>query len=390
METAKTGMTRSITAPLADLRATFAGRRVLVTGHTGFKGSWLCLWLQRLGATVVGYALEAPTDPNLFAVAGVGKGMQSIIGDIRDGERLAAEIVNFRPEIVFHLAAQPLVRFSYDDPVATYATNVMGSVHLLEALRRVDSVRAAVIVSSDKCYDNPGASERQEGFRETDPMGGDDPYSSSKGCTELLVHSYRHSFFHPKRYAEHGVALASARAGNVIGGGDWACDRLIPDLIMAFLAGRPAIVRNPAGIRPWQHVLEPLYGYLLLADHLYRYGPAYGEGWNFGPDGGDALPVARIATDLAAAWGDGAQWKLSDMTDKMAAEAPHEAHSLRLNCDKAKLRLGWRPVCPLPQGLLRVVDWYRGYGAGEDLWALCQRQIVAHEAAIIDQRTSLQ
>jgi CDP-glucose 4,6-dehydratase len=199
METPKTGMSRSLTPPLADLRATLAGRRVFVTGHTGFKGSWLCLWLQRLGATVAGYALEAPTDPNLFAVASVGKGMQSIIGDIRDGERLAGEIVDFRPEIVFHLAAQPLVRLSYDDPVATYATNVMGSVHLLEALRHVDSVRAAVIVSSDKCYDNPSACERYEGFRETDPMGGDDPYSSSKGCTELLVHSYRHSFFHPKR-----------------------------------------------------------------------------------------------------------------------------------------------------------------------------------------------
>jgi len=375
-------MTGALFSPLAQLRATFAGRRVFVTGHTGFKGGWLCLWLQRLGATVVGYALEAPTEPNLFTLARVGNGMQSTIADIRDGERLAATVVDFRPEIVFHLAAQPLVRFSYDDPVATYATNVMGSVHLLEALRRVDSVRAAVIVSSDKCYDNPSDHENIKDFCETDPMGGDDPYSSSKGCTELLVHSYRHSFFHPERYAKHGLALASARAGNVIGGGDWACDRLIPDLIKAFLAGRPAIVRNPAGVRPWQHVLEPLYGYLLLADRLYRHGPAFGEAWNFGPDESDALPVARIATALAAAWGDGAQWQLPDTASHPAVEAPHEAHILRLNCSKAKSRLGWRSVCPLPQGLRRVVDWYRAYAMGGDLQALCQRQIAAHEVAI--------
>jgi len=383
-------MSGASSATLGQLRATFAGRRVLVTGHTGFKGGWLCLWLQRLGATVSGYALEAPTEPNLFSLAGVGNGMQSTIADIRDGERLAATIVDFRPEIVFHLAAQPLVRFSYDDPVATYATNVMGSVHLLDALRRVDSVRAAIIVSSDKCYDNPDDRANNDGFRETDPMGGDDPYSSSKGCTELLVHSYRHSFFYPKRYAEHGLALASVRAGNVIGGGDWARDRLIPDLIMAFLAGRPAIVRNPAGVRPWQHVLEPLYGYLLLADQLYRHGPAFGEAWNFGPDDSDALPVARIASALAAAWGDCAQWQLPDTAGQTAAEAPHEAHILRLDCSKAKSRLGWRPVCSLPQGLLRVVDWYRAYEAGDDLRALCQRQIAAHEVAIINHGTGSQ
>lgn len=390
METAEACMSESLPATLAQLRTTFAGRRVLVTGHTGFKGGWLCLWLQRLGATVSGYALDAPTEPNLFALADVGNAMHSTIADVRDGERLAATIVDFRPEIVFHLAAQPLVRFSYDDPVATYATNVMGSVHLLEALRHVDSVRAAIIVSSDKCYDNPDGRPGNEGFRETDPMGGNDPYSSSKGCTELLVHSYRQSFFHPRRYAEHGLALASVRAGNVIGGGDWSRDRLIPDLIMAFRAGRPAIVRNPAAVRPWQHVLEPLYGYLLLADRLYRHGPAFGEAWNFGPDAGDSLPVAKIATALVAAWGGRAQWQLSDEADLTVAEAPHEAHILRLDCNKAKSRLDWRPVCPLSQGLLRVVDWYRAFDAGDDLRAFCQCQISAHEAAIIDHRTGSQ
>jgi CDP-glucose 4,6-dehydratase len=370
---------------LDELRATFAGRRVFVTGHTGFKGGWLCLWLQQLGATVAGYALQPPTEPNLFTLAQVGDGMQSTIADIRDGERLAAAIAAFRPEIVFHLAAQPLVRYSYDDPVGTYATNVMGTVHLLEALRRVDSVRAAVIVSSDKCYDNPSSRDSSAAFREGDPMGGDDPYSSSKGCTELVVQSYRHSFFHPERYAAHGLALASARAGNVIGGGDWARDRLIPDLIMAFHAGRPAIVRNPAGVRPWQHVLEPLYGYLLLADRLYRQGPAYGEGWNFGPNDDDALPVAKIAAALAAAWGEGASWQLPDNGGEVTAAAPHEAHILRLDCRKAKTRLGWRPACPLDQGLARVVAWYRAYHTGADLRALCLAQIAEHEHAVLGQ-----
>lgn len=378
METKGISLNQALDTPLAQVRATFAGRRVFVTGHTGFKGGWLCLWLQRLGAQVAGYALPPPTEPNLFSLAGIADGMQSTIADIRDGERLAAAIADFRPEIVFHLAAQPLVRYSYEDPVSTYATNVMGTVNLLEALRRIDSVRAAVIISSDKCYDNPAQREASAGFRETDPMGGDDPYSSSKGCTELVVHAYRHSFFHPDRYADHGFGLATARAGNVIGGGDWARDRLIPDLVTAFHNGQPAIVRNPAGVRPWQHVLEPLYGYLLLADQLYRHGPAFGEGWNFGPDDSDALPVAKIATALAAAWGEGAQWQLGGNS-----EQPHEAHILRLDCQKARTRLGWKPVCPLPDGLLRVVEWYRAYHTGADLHLLCQQQIAAHEAAVI-------
>ena len=365
------------------LRNTFAGRRVLVTGHTGFKGSWLCLWLQKLGATVAGYALTPPTEPNLYTLAKVEAGLQSTLADIRDGERLAAAVADFRPEIVFHLAAQPLVRYSYTDPVGTYATNVMGSVHLLEAIRRIDSVRAAVIISSDKCYANADDRLSQAPFAESDAMGGDDPYSNSKGCTELVVHAYRQSFFHPERYAEHGLALASARAGNVIGGGDWAPDRLIPDLVMAFLAGRPAIVRNPAGIRPWQHVLDPLYGYLRLADQLYRHGTAYAEGWNFGPDQSDALPVADIATALSKAWGGDARWQVPPQSPGTAL---HEAHILRLDCGKARQRLGWQPLCPLPEGLQRVVDWYRGYHTGADLQALCLQQIAAQETAISQQQ----
>lgn len=379
-------MTSTAALNLHVVRATFAGRRIFVTGHTGFKGSWLCLWLQSLGATVAGYALPPPTEPNLYTLAKVGDGMASTIADIRDRDRLAAALSDFAPDIVFHLAAQPLVRESYADPVGTYATNVMGTVHLLDAMRRVPSIRAAVIVSSDKCYDNPedsggngsAAPPPASGFVESDRFGGEDPYSNSKGCTELVVHAYRQSFFHPARYAEHQLALASARAGNVIGGGDWARDRLIPDLINAFAQGRPAIVRNPGGVRPWQHVLEPLYGYLLLANRLYRHGPAYGEGWNFGPDSADALPVSDIASALAHAWGDGASWQLADD----ALPAPHEAHVLRLDCSKAKQRLGWQPVCPLPLGLQRVVAGYRAYHAGDDLRALCLQQIADHEHAV--------
>lgn len=278
------------------------GKRVLLTGHTGFKGGWLSLWLQSLGANVTGYALLPPTQPSLYEVARVGDGMYSHIADIRDLDRLVAVMRETRPEIVIHMAAQPLVRYSYVNPVETYATNVMGTVNLLEAVRQVGGVRVVVNVTSDKCYENR---EWIWGYREHDPMGGYDPYSSSKGCAELVAAAYRNSFFNPEAFGTHGVALASVRAGNVIGGGDWAEDRLIPDFMRAIMAGRAVVIRSPHAIRPWQHVLEPLSGYLLLAQHLWTDGPAFAEGWNFGPVDEDAKPVEWIVEQLTGLWGGG-------------------------------------------------------------------------------------
>ena len=263
-------------------------KKVFFSGHTGFKGSWLCLWLQQLGAEVTGYALAPPTSPSLFEVAHVAQGMKSLCGDIRDGAALAKAMREAVPDIVIHMAAQPLVRRSYLDPVETYSANVMGTVHLLEAVRQTQSVRAVVNVTSDKCYENK---EWVWGYRESDPMGGFDPYSNSKGCAELVTAAYRNSFFNPAKYSEHHVALASVRAGNVIGGGDWAEDRLIPDILAAFEKSQPVVIRNPHAIRPWQHVLEPLAGYLQLAQKLYEDGATYAEGWNFGPNDEDAQPV---------------------------------------------------------------------------------------------------
>ena len=267
------------------------GKRVLMTGHTGFKGSWLSLWLQSMDAQVVGYALAPPTDPSMFEVAEIGKGMLSIIGDIRDLKHLRAVFAEHKPEIVIHMAAQPLVRYSYIEPVETYSTNVMGTVNLLEVVRNTGSVKAVMNVTSDKCYENR---EWAWGYRENEAMGGYDPYSSSKGCAELVTAAYRNSYFHPEKYQQHGVAIASARAGNVIGGGDWAGDRLIPDILRAITEGKAVNIRNPYAIRPWQHVLEPLYGYLQLAQKLYEEGTAYAEGWNFGPNDENAKPVQWI------------------------------------------------------------------------------------------------
>jgi CDP-glucose 4,6-dehydratase len=342
------------------------GRRVFLTGHTGFKGGWLSLWLQRLGADLTGYALDPPTTPSLFEVARVGAGMRSIIADIRDGQALAGAMRAAKPEIVIHMAAQPLVRYSYQAPVETYATNVMGTVHLLEAVRGIDSVRAVVNVTSDKCYENR---EWVWGYRENEPMGGHDPYSNSKGCAELVTAAYRSSYFSPARHGEHGVALASARAGNVIGGGDWAEDRLIPDILRAIAAGRPVNIRSPQAIRPWQHVLEPLSGYLLLAQRLIEDGPAHAEGWNFGPAEEDAKPVQWIAARLVDAWGEGASWRPD------TAPQPHEAHYLRLDCAKANVRLGWRPRWPLECALESIVQWQRAFLRKEDMQAACLRQI---------------
>ena len=336
----------------------WSGKKVFVTGHTGFKGSWLCLWLQELGADVTGYALQPPTTPSLFDVAQVGQGMHSIIGDIRDGTALAGAMQAAEPDIVIHMAAQPLVRYSYIEPVETYSTNVMGTVHLLEAVRKTPSVRAVVNVTSDKCYENK---EWVWGYRENEAMGGYDPYSSSKGCAELVAAAYRNSFFNPEKYNEHHVALASARAGNVIGGGDWADDRLIPDILRAVSAGQPVTIRNPHAIRPWQHVLEPLAGYLQLAQKLYEEGVAYAEGWNFGPNDDDAKPVQWIVEQLTQQWGEGASWQLDQV------DHPHEAHYLKLDCSKAKARLDWHPRWSLMLALVKIIEWHKEVEHGADM-----------------------
>lgn len=347
-------------------------RRVLVTGHTGFKGGWLCLMLQYMGARVVGYSLPPPTEPSLFKLADIGAEMKSIEGDIRDFEHLRTVIEAERPEIVIHMAAQPIVRYSYTHPVETYATNVMGTVHLFEAVRAAQCVKAIVNITSDKCYENQ---EWVWGYRENEPMGGYDPYSSSKGCAELVTSAYRRSYFNEKDYEAHGVALASARAGNVIGGGDWAEDRLIPDFIRAILEKEPLVLRNPGAIRPWQHVLEPLTGYLMLAERLYNDGHRYGEGWNFGPEDSDVKSVRWIADYLTKSWGDGATWQQTN------EDQPHEAHHLKLDCSKANNILGWVPRWSLQDALDSIVTWYRAYVADEDMRAVCYAQIEAYLAA---------
>ena len=353
--------------------AFWKGKRVLLTGHTGFKGSWLSLWLQSMGAQVVGYALAPPSNPSLFEVAQVGKGMTSIIGDIRNLERLRKELADYKPEIVIHMAAQALVRYSYVEPVETYSTNVMGTVNLLEAVRSAGSVKAVVNVTSDKCYENQ---EWEWGCRENEAMGGYDPCSNSKGCAELVTAAYRNSYFHPEKFKEHGVAIASGRAGNVIGGGDWAEDRLIPDIMRAITQGKPVNIRSPQAIRPWQHVLEPLSGYLVLAQKLYEEGTAYAEGWNFGPNDEDAKPVQWIVEKLTKVWGEGASWQLD------GGGHPHEAHYLKLDCSKAKARLGWHPNWHLEDALGAIVDWHRAYRDGKDMRELTLRQIDAYNNSI--------
>ena len=345
------------------------GKRVLLTGHTGFKGGWLSLWLQEMGAEVTGLALPAPTTPSLFEVARVGERMTSVLGDIRDLELVSAVFATCRPEIVFHLAAQPLVRYSYGAPVETYATNVMGTVHVLEAARQTAGVRAIVNITSDKCYENR---EWPWGYRENDPMGGYDPYSNSKGCAELVAAAYRNSYFNPAEHARHGVALATARAGNVIGGGDWAADRLIPDILRAIEAGYPVNIRSPHAIRPWQHVLEPLHGYLTLAEKLHDEGSAYAEGWNFGPSDDDAKPVQWIVEHLTRAWGEGAAWQLDTQPQ------PHEAHYLKLDCSKARMQLGWQPRWNLARALHSIIDWHKAMRQHADMRAICLSQIAEY------------
>ena len=339
------------------------GKKVFVTGHTGFKGAWLCLWLQRMGAEVIGYALPPPTEPSLFALAGVARDMRSLEGDIRDLAPLDRAVRMARPEIVIHMAAQALVRHAYAHPVETYSTNVMGTVNLLEAVLGAASARAVVVVTSDKCYENR---EWPWGYRENEPMGGRDPYSSSKGCAELVTAAYRQSYFGP---GKHPAAIATARAGNVIGGGDWARDRLIPDILRHVEAGCVLRIRNPAAIRPWQHVLEPLSGYLTLAERLYEHGAEFAEAWNFGPARSDAKPVLWIVERMRTAWKDRLRWEPDPEPQ------PHEATTLRLDCEKAADRLGWQPRWNLGQALAAVSQWHLGHEAGRSPRELTLDQI---------------
>lgn len=346
------------------------GRRVFLTGHTGFKGSWMALWLTGLDATVCGYALEPPSTPNLFEVARVNERILHIEGDICDLPRLRKVMQEFAPDVVFHLAAQSLVRRSYAEPVSTYATNVMGTVNVLECIRHTPSVKAAVLITTDKCYENR---EWHWGYREQDRLGGHDPYSNSKACAELVSAAYRDSFFPPDQLEKHGVAVATARAGNVIGGGDWAVDRLIPDLMRGFIAGEQVQIRNPESIRPWQHVLEPVRGYLQLAERLLAGDKEFASAWNFGPGEEDARPVEWIVGELAKQWSPEASWIVDDGTH------PHEATYLKLDCARAHQLLGWRPSLRLSGALELIVDWYKHWQAGSDMQQITLDQITGYQ-----------
>jgi CDP-glucose 4,6-dehydratase len=345
--------------------AFWQGKRVFLTGHTGFKGSWLSLWLQSMGAEVRGLSLDPPTEPALFNVANVAKGIDHQVADIRDYDKTRSLMAAFKPEIVIHMAAQPLVRLSYQRPIETYATNVMGTVHLLEAARHTGSVRAIVNITTDKCYENK---EWVWGYREDEPMGGHDPYSNSKGCAELVSSAYRKSFLKPE-----GIAMATARAGNVIGGGDWALDRLVPDILRALEKRQPVLIRNPHAIRPWQHVLEPLSGYLLLAESLYEQGHTDAEGWNFGPREEDSQPVQWIVDLLCKEWGNDATWILQ------SGDHPHEANFLKLDISKARQRLQWAPQWSLQTALSHITEWHKAWLAGHNMQDMCHQQISQYQ-----------
>ena len=355
-------------------------KRVLITGHTGFKGSWLSLWLQSKGADIIGYSLSPPTNPSLFEVAYVAEGMTSIIGDIRDLNNLLSVAIKYKPEIIIHMAARSLVRYSYKNPVDTYSTNVMGTVNILEAGRHVDSLKVILIITSDKCYEN---NEWVWGYRENDPMGGHDPYSSSKGCAELITSAYRRSYFLKKDHPGHGVAVATTRAGNVIGGGDWATDRLVPDIMKAIMEDQPVIIRHPNFIRPWQHVLEPLRGYITLVEKLWQHGEEFSGAWNFGPNDGDSCPVSWVADHLTKFWGDGACWK-SDSTHH-----PHEATYLKLDCSKAKSKLRWLPLLDLTTSLQWIVEWYRAYLQKKNMRKVTGTEILRYERLLQKQLLNL-
>jgi len=356
---------------LENVVSTWRGRRVFLTGHTGFKGGWLALWLSELGAQVCGYALDPCTGPNMFDAAEVGNAVEDIRGNILDRAKLEASILEFAPEVVFHLAAQPLVRGSYADPLGTYAANVMGTAHVLEAIRKTSSARAVVSVTTDKCYENR---EWVWPYREIDPLGGHDPYSASKACAELVCASYRSSFFPVDRLDQHHVALATARAGNVIGGGDWSPDRLVPDLIRGFLKNEPVLIRRPKAIRPWQHVLEPLQGYIHLAEKLLEQKSQFASAFNFGPSDDNAWPVERIVTKVANAWGKGAAW-VQD-----GDPGVHEAGSLRLDSSKARSELNWQPHLGIEAALEWTVDWYRAWHDGQAMQDVTLKQIHRYES----------
>jgi CDP-glucose 4,6-dehydratase len=338
---------------LVIMRKFWQGKRVFITGHTGFKGSWLSLWLQAVGAEVIGYSLEPPSVPALFNVAHVADGMISIDGDILDVPKLQKSLREYKPDIVFHMAAQSLVRHSYQFPLETLSTNIMGTANVLEAIRQIDSVRAVVHVTSDKCYENR---EWVWGYREDEPMGGYDPYSCSKGCAELVISSYRRSYF----LADNTAYIGSARAGNVIGGGDWAADRIVPDSVRAIKNRQPILIRNPQAIRPWQHVLEPLAGYLLLAQKLWNDGQSYAQGWNFGPDEQHAWTVGKLVDTFCHLWGEEAKWS-TESNNQL-----HEAYYLKLDSSKAIHRLGWRPILNMQDTLAMTVEWYKRFYSGED------------------------
>lgn len=346
--------------------AFYHGKRVLVTGHTGFKGSWLSIWLHELGAEVIGVAQDPFTERDNFVLSGIGQKIKADIrADIRDGERMKEIFQAYQPEIVFHLAAQPLVRLSYDIPVETYATNVMGTIHVLEAIRATDSVKVSVMITTDKCYENK---EQIWGYRENEPMGGYDPYSSSKGAAEIAIASWRNSFFNPSEYVKHGKSIASVRAGNVIGGGDWALDRIIPDCVKALEANQPIDIRSPKAIRPWQHVLEPLSGYMLLASKMWEEPTKYCEGWNFGPHTESISTVWEVATKVVANYGAG------ELRDLSNPNALHEAKLLMLDINKAKFQLGWEPRMNIEETIGLTVDWYRRYRK-EEGYEICMKQI---------------
>lgn len=345
----------------------YKGKRILVTGHTGFKGSWLSIWLHELGAEVVGIGRDPYSERDNFVLSCVGKKINADIrADIRDGEKMKEIFSEYQPEIVFHLAAQPLVRLSYEIPVETYQTNVMGTINIMEAIRATGSVKVGVMITTDKCYDNK---EQMRGYKEDDPLGGYEPYSSSKGACEIAIQSWRRSFFNPDDYdKKHHVSLASVRAGNVIGGGDWAKDRIIPDCIRALEAGKPIEIRCPKAVRPWEHVLEPLSGYLLLAQKMWENPTEYCEGWNFGPEQGSVLTVWEIATAIIENFGYG---ELKDVSDPNAL---HEAKRLMLDITKAKNRLGWKPRLDAKQCAVLTSDWYKKY-QNEDVYSICVDEI---------------
>ncbi len=338
-----------------NLENVYKGKKILITGHTGFKGSWLSTWLIELGADVIGYSLEPPTQPNLFDSLSLDRKLIHIIGDVRDEEHIFSVFKKYQPEFVFHLAAQPLVRFSYEEPKLTYETNVMGTVNILEAVRKTKSVRVCIIVSTDKCYENK---EWVYGYREIDPVGGYDPYSSSKGCAELVTAAYRNSFFNPNDYGKrHDIALSTVRAGNVIGGGDWGKDRLIPDCVRMLSQNKTIIIRNPKAIRPWQYVLEPLSGYLLLGSLMYKNGEKYSSAWNFGPNDNDFITVEEIVKSVAQNWGNG-DYKVD------TSSQPHEADLLKLDTSKIRTFLGWKPVYNIYDTIRRTINWYKYFYNG--------------------------